>query len=235
MKLHKLNKVWILAFLTLILCGHSKIWGINFGQVLEKAAQDYVNKNKPAQPQPAPNPQPEAQPQPSQQGQDWSTNQGATEVNILGKRFHHGHSGMGRNRWRNEVHAIQIHHALKKWNPRRRFGGGNTVYVEVDGNRPGYLFLSSYESTQWVINGQTQLVRGVHVHAFNRSSVSGVDPNLVETDSYYPYDRYIPERAPASSPEPGDALIKFSQETGFPIGSSQGSWEANSFTVYMGN
>jgi hypothetical protein len=71
MKLHKLNKVWLIAFLTLILCGHSKIWGINFGQVLEKAAQDYINKNKPAQPQPAPNPQPEAQPQPSQQGQDW--------------------------------------------------------------------------------------------------------------------------------------------------------------------
>jgi hypothetical protein len=154
-------------------------------------------------------------------------------VNILGKSFYKGQHGNQYNRGYMKLHAVQIHQprGFNPYNRNRQFTG---VRVSIQGNRPGYLFLSSKEATYWTLTGKTHLVKGVHVHGINRSMVGGVDPSIVSHDSLEPYNDYIQERSPATSDEPGEALIQFSNETGLPLGSVQGEWEASSFTVYMG-
>lgn len=234
--MRSLNLFGVIICLTLIFLGSaSAVWGINLGQVLEKAAQDYVNKNKPPQNNPAPATPPAAIVQPQPEDEEEVTNQGPAAINVLGKKVYNKNYRGHKTHWQAEVHAIQIYQATRKMNLRRKWVGQNEVRVAITGNRPAYLFLSSREAAHWVVYGNTHLLKGIHIHGYNRSSISGVNPNIVEHDSFLPYEDFIPERAPASSEEPGDALIRFSQESGLPIGSTQGQWEGNSFTIYTGN
>ena len=215
----------------------SSSFAINLGEVLEKAARDYVKKNPEVQPKPATEKPAPANPENAGVISNLNPNSpgdSASDI-VLGNPYRNRHRG-GRGGYKQpKIHAVQIFRPTGGGKRFRRRGETPIVAITVQGNRPGYLFLSSRDRAYWVISGKTELVQGVHLHGVNRSEVEGVDPRIVDYDSYVPYDNYIPERAPAYSDEPGEALLKYSGESGLAIGSVQGEWESNSFVVYTGN